>query len=171
MALWYLLDSPGLLMMVLVTGAWAFTNWRRREPAITRAALSVTAVLGLATAASIAHFEPWVEGGWAMALVCVVGAYAVGCAAAARAMRGVGPRRAAWISLAAALAIALRARASMMDDCEKAVTYAKPEVAEIILKLASAEAWRPAQLSALLGLLVVGLLVSPALAARTQGPR
>lgn len=139
----------------LVCALWGSVNLRRRNPGVARAALASAATLGVASLLSSTSM--WAEGGWMMTPIAMVGAYAVGSSAAAHTGK-VGPRVAAWVTIAVTAALAWYARANALGDLEEVVKHAAPQDAMIILHAGSEEAWRPVELAALLGALVVGLL-------------
>ncbi len=149
--------SGSLPTLAVVSAGWAAFNLRRRNPSIGLGALASCGVLSAAWAASFTNF--WREGGWTMAIVAITGAYAVGSAVAARVAKREAPRLAAWLALVVTVILAGAARHGAMIDLEAATRNVSPEDARLILAVGSSEAWRPVQLSLLLGVVAAALLL------------
>lgn len=154
-----MLETTLLPCLVVLTSAWSLFSFARGRKAIGAGAATFAATLALSWAASAAEVGPWMEGGYGMAVLAVVGGYALSAAVASRFTRSPGPRRAAVIGVALTLGAAGALYGQAAGAVADAVRQAPPEVAERITAAGNAEAARLLQLAAVLGVVTAALLL------------
>jgi hypothetical protein len=125
-------------------------------------------VCATAAAAAGADFMPWLEGGYGMHVLTLIGGYSLGAAMGARVSGRSTPRLAAVggvVLLALSSAYLFKEATAGVEEI---VRNAPAADAEVIIAAGRGEAMRLVQYGALLGAIAAALLVFPRRPARRQ---
>ena len=156
-----MLETTALPFLAVLSLLWSAFNLSRRNTAVAGGALVMSLVTGLAWFAHSIRLDVWLEGGFGMSVLAIIGGYALGSAVAHRSSRSRG----AFIASVAAASLMIVSSAAFFRHAmavpEDIVRDAAPEIRALILNASRGEAMRLLQLAA--GLLAaVGLtLVLP----------
>ncbi|MFT3708345.1 MAG: hypothetical protein QM817_11895 [Archangium sp.] len=148
-------------LITLVTLGWALISWNRGQRATALGSLAMSAVAGAAWFADATEFSPWIEGGYGMHVLTLVGGYAIGSAVAARVSGKSAPRLASMIGLAFVGLLAFALFREGVNVTEEAIGRANPADAEVIRQAARSELMRLPQLSVMIGAIAAALLFGP----------
>lgn len=148
-----------LLAVSVSTAGWSLASFLRRRTAIAAGAAVWSAVSALSWAASVTGFTPWLEGGYGMAVLSVVGGYAIGAAVASRWSESRGPKIAAAVGALVTVLAGLGFHAQALRVIEEALERVDPAEVELIRAAGRGEALRLVEWAGLLGLVTVLLLV------------
>jgi hypothetical protein len=148
-------------LITLVTLGWALISWTRGHRATALASATMSLVSAAAWWASATQFTPWIEGGYGMHVLAVVGGYAIGSAVAGRVSGKSAPRLASVIGLVLVGVLTAAFFREGMALTEEAVKDASPEDAATILRFARGELMRLVELSGVIGAIAALFLLLP----------
>ncbi len=149
------------ICFALATLGWAAVPWLRGERAVAVASASMALVCATAGAAAATDFDPWLEGGYGMHVLALVGGYSIGAAAGARVSGRAKPRFAALVGVTLLAVSSTYLFQEARSGIAEVVRNVPPADAELIITATRGEALRLVQYGSVLGAIATALLVWP----------
>lgn len=150
-----------LALVTLVTFGWALRARLRGERAVAVAAGTMGLVCASAWLASTVELQAWLDGGYGMHLLTLIGGYTAGAAAGAFSSGRPRARLAAMVGIVVLALSGVAFFRQAMGTVEDLVRNAPIEEATFITTAARAEAMRLIQYASVLGIIAAALLLMP----------
>ncbi|MDP2271093.1 MAG: hypothetical protein Q8N23_34880 [Archangium sp.] len=146
-----MLESIVLPCLAALALCWSAVNFWRNQAAVAAGAAVMSLVVGLAFAASELRIDAWLEGGFGMAVLAIVGGYGLGCAVAHRRSKSPSSFLASLVAVGGLAVLSAVFFYHATSVPEAFLEGAEPEIRELILSAARGEAMRLLQLGTALG--------------------